>query len=265
MSDSLDRLARPQRLSEGAYSWQVPDGWQQGRGAYGGLVLATLCRAATSHEEDSTRAPRAMNAEICGPVLSGEARIDVRVLRRGSAVTTLEATLTQEDEVRARSSFVLGAARSGARSFSAEPMQYRGPWNETPPLSMAGAGTPRFIDHFELRLTGRPPFTGGSEATTSGWLRPRIRGATLDAALVAAYADVWWPAGFSVERAPRPIATIAFHLQWLVDTATLESDLPLHCTLHVVGGEQGYVAETRQLHDTNGRLVALNQQTLVWI
>ena len=26
-------------------SWQVPNGWQQGRGAFGGLVLATLLRA----------------------------------------------------------------------------------------------------------------------------------------------------------------------------------------------------------------------------
>ena len=27
------------------FAWDVPDGWQQGKGAFGGLVIATLARA----------------------------------------------------------------------------------------------------------------------------------------------------------------------------------------------------------------------------
>ena len=31
--------------TEGAFTWQVPDGWQQGRGAWGGRVAAGVARA----------------------------------------------------------------------------------------------------------------------------------------------------------------------------------------------------------------------------
>ncbi|MAQ18730.1 MAG: hypothetical protein CMN30_28530 [Sandaracinus sp.] len=267
MSTPFDRVGLPEQVGEGRFLWNVPDQWQQGRGAFGGLVLGALCRAAQAFEGDPTRAPRAMNAELTGPVLPGEARIQTRLLRRGNAVTTLDVALTQEDEIRARASFVLGGARKLPTPFADTPD--RDPasldWEALKPLPMTAGGFPVFAQHFEFRLAGIAPFSSADEPRTGAWVRARTAPDRMGHAEVATYADVLWPAGFSVESVPKPIATIAFHLQWLADPATLDPAAPLLCLSRVVGGEEGYVAETRELFAPTGELVALNQQTFVWI
>lgn len=263
MAATLVELVSAERLDQAAFSWHVPDDWQQGRGAFGGLVIAALCHAAVRFEDDPTRAPRTMSAEICGAVQPGEARIEVAPLRRGSAVTTLDVRLSQGDEVRAHATVVLGAPRERPTAFPCtrvEPPEWRGmspvPW--TPAF-------PRFAKHFEFRLDGHAPFTAGAEPTSGGFMRPRVRPDALTAADVAAYADVWWPAGAVVEPAPRPVATIGFNLTWLHDPAELDPQAPLYCRNRVVAGLDGYVAETREIFSPEGALVALNQQCFVWI
>lgn len=265
---ALDSLTVSTPAGGGAFTWDVPNGWQQGRGAFGGLVLDALCRAAIAFEDDPGRPPRAMNGELTGPVVPGKAALQVRLLRRGGAVTTLDVSLTQEDEIRARASFVLGGPRKNPTEFPDRP--WRAPesldWQAAPALPMDPAqGYPVFAQNFEFRLAGPPPFRGGDDAWAGGWVRPKVRPAAIGPGEVIAYADVWWPAGFTVETAPRAIATIAFQLQWLTDPATLNPEEPLLCLARVTGGMDGYVAETRELFAPDGRLVALNQQTFVWI
>jgi len=265
---AIDAMAASVPAGDGSFIWSVPDGWQQGRGAFGGLVLDALCRAAMAFEDDPSRAPRAMNGELIGPVLPGEAALQVRLLRRGGAVTTVDVSLTQDDEIRARASFVLGGPRKDPPEFADRPG--RTPesldWESAPVLRMEpGAAWPTFAQHFEFRLAGPPPFRGGHAPLAGGWIRPKVRPAAIGASEIVAYADVLWPAGFSLMTAPRPIATIAFQLQWLADPATLDPEEPLLCLARVGGGLEGYVAETRELFDPMGRLVAINQQTFVWI
>jgi len=265
---AIDALTTSTPAGSGAFRWNVPDGWQQGRGAFGGLVLDALCRAAMAFEDDPGRPPRAMNGELTGPVLPGEAALQVRLLRRGGAVTTVDVSLTQEDEIRARASFVLGGPRKDPTAFADRPG--RAPesldWQSAPVLPMEpGAGFPVFAQNFEFRLAGPPPFRGGDAPIAGGWVRPKIRPAAIGPGEVVAYADVWWPAGFSIMTAPRPIATIGFQLQWLADPAALDPEKPLLCLSRVTGGMDGYVAETRELFDPKGHLVAINQQTFVWI
>ncbi len=269
MSDrSIDQLTAPTPTGGGAFRWEVPDGWQQGRGAFGGLVLSALCRTAMVYEDDPARPPRAMSGELTGPVLPGEAELRVRLLRRGSAVTTVDVSLVQEAEIRARASFVLGGSRKDPTAFPDLPD--RAPesldWEAAPVIPMAeGSGFPVFASHFEFRLAGPPPFQSGDEARAGGWVRAKTRPSAIGHPEIVSYADVWWPAGFSVESAPRPAATIGFQLQWLADPATLGPAEPLLCLSRVVGGRDGYVAETREIFDPGGHLVALNQQTFVWI
>ena len=65
--DELTRL-------DAAGVWNVPDGWQQGRGAFGGLTLAALARAAGDRVDPSERPLRAITAEIPSAVLVGPAQ-----------------------------------------------------------------------------------------------------------------------------------------------------------------------------------------------
>ena len=76
---------------DGRFTWDVPDGWQQGKGAFGGLVIGALARALGACEPEPERALRSISAELCGPMLTGATAIAVTVLRRGRGVTYLEA------------------------------------------------------------------------------------------------------------------------------------------------------------------------------
>ena len=81
---------------EARFTLTVPDGWQQGRGAFGGLVLGSMVRAAESAAATPDRRVRTVSGEIVAPVAVGEAEIVVAPWRTGSAVTVLQATLRQE-------------------------------------------------------------------------------------------------------------------------------------------------------------------------
>ena len=57
------------RVDPARWEWSVPDGWQQGRGAFGGLVIAALARALEAHVGDPERTLRSLTAELPGATL----------------------------------------------------------------------------------------------------------------------------------------------------------------------------------------------------
>ncbi|HSN33980.1 MAG TPA: acyl-CoA thioesterase domain-containing protein, partial [Ideonella sp.] len=97
-------------VSQSRWRAEIPEGWQQGRGAFGGLVLGVLCRAMEAAEPE--RATRTLTGDLCGPVLPGAAEIEVVELRRGSNQTNLRATLTQQGAVLATATAVLSKPRA---------------------------------------------------------------------------------------------------------------------------------------------------------
>ncbi len=269
MTDIHDFAAasRVERTGDLRFETYVPEGWAQGRGAFGGLVLATLERALEASVGDAARSLRSISGEIVGPVLPGSAAIDVELVRRGSGVTTLSAKLRQGDEVLARATGVFGKARGAMRSSVAleSPTPSPTPFVDVPRTRLSGPFGPSFAEHFDMRSTGPLPFTGGSEAVCSGWVRALSPPPTLGMAEVIAYADAWWPATFSVEPAPRPMATIAFTLEPCIDPATLPASEALYYRARAISEREGFVVELRELWTADGRLVALNQQTFVVI
>jgi hypothetical protein len=262
----LASLTTPRLVSPRTFAIDVPDGWQQGRGAFGGFSIAVLVRAMEASEPAGDRSLRSLTVELPGPVLPGPASIAVEVLRRGSGVTTLAARLAQGDEVLAHAVGVLGKARADRprRTFLAPPSPP--PWRDlrTHPMTESSFGPP-FARSFDMRNVGPEPFAGGPEAVTSGWVRARNPGPARDAAYLAAMADAWWPASFSMETALRPTATIAYTLEIVGNLDGLDPEAPLFHRAHVVAEHEGYVVEMRELWGEDGRLVALNQQTFAVI
>lgn len=259
-SSPLAAASRLERDGERSYVWSVPDGWQQGRGAFGGLVIAALTRAALSFEADPTRRLRSLTAELCGPVQVGPATVEVEPLRRGSKLSNLEVRLLQEGEVVARAGFVLAEARRAVELPALEPPRALGAgWEALAPVPIGPPLGPVFSQHYAYRLTAHPPFAGASEACAEGWVSASGGGA-LDVPAVLALLDVWWPAHFATLEAPRPSATVSFTAQLLVDPAELAAE-PLYHRARAVASSGGYVVELRELWARDGRLVALNQQT----
>lgn len=263
-TDDLSTLMEPRDLGSGAFALDVPAGWGQARGTFGGLVLGALLRAIERSEPESDRLLRSISGEIAGPVVAGPARLVVEAVRRGNGVSTWAARLEQGEGTLATANVVLGRNRDIDRTWSPTP-EPASPWRECPALPAALPFVPEFSQHLEYRPFGPLPFTGAAEPVSAGWIRPRAASRGIGAAELVALCDAWWPAAFSIERGPRPIATVAYTMQCLLGGRVLPADAPLLHRARVIASAQGFFVELRELWTEAGELVALNQQTFVWI
>lgn len=259
----LDQLMSSQPQGGGRYVAHVPDGWQQGRGAFGGLVLGILARAMETELGTPDRSLRSMTGELCGPTLPGPVEVRVETLRTTSNVSTMAVRLVQSGEVQAHAVGVFARPRGEQDTRSSLSAPSLRSWREMPPLPMDPPFAPTFAQFWEFRSDGPLPFSGAPEPLTAGWIRPRVSGRR-DAAWVVACADAWWPALFTTALAPRPVGTIAYSLQ-LVSGLDDLPDAPLAHFARDLGRHQGYAAEHRELWTEDGRLLALNQQTFAII
>lgn len=238
----------------------IPDGWQQGRGAFGGLVLAILLRAIEAAEPDTTRRTRSLSGDICAPVLPGLVTVEVTVLRRGRNLTNLDARMLQQGEVVARASAVVSEARAAHLPPTPDAPPPASDWSALDVLPLAPPLAPVFTQHFAFRTTGALPFMGHDRAETAGFVAERATPPALDAPAIVGLLDAWWPAVLTVSDRPRPSATVAFTAQFLVDPATLDATAPLRFRARAVAAADGFSVEFRELWSGDA-LVALNQQT----
>ena len=246
-------------LGSDRFAATIPDRWQQGRGAFGGLVLGTLLRAIEACEPDRARATRTLTGDLCGPVLPGAATIDVRTLRRGNNQSNVMATLAQGDATLATASVVLSPPRKGVSArFSPAPPPPLAPWRDVPVLDTAPSSGPVCAQNYEYRAIG-PAFAVG-DGVIDGWIRERTPLARLDAPALIGRLDAWWPTLFALDGTPRPVATISFAAEILVDPAALSPEEPFRYRARMAALHDGFFVELRELWQDD-RVVALNQQT----
>jgi Thioesterase-like superfamily len=257
----LDELFDVPALVGGRATIDVPDRWQQGRGAFGGLVTGIAIRALEHVAPD--RPLRSLTAELCGPLQPGPTDVVVETLRAGNAVTTAAVRLVQHGEVQAHAVGVLGKHRLDATAtLIARPANLARSWHDVPITPLA-AFAPTFAEHAEMRVLGPLPFTGAREPKLEAWIRWNRACTRCDAAFLAACCDSYWPARYSIEPAPRPMATIAFTFQPLAMPAS--TDEPIFYRAAMLAEDAGYCVEQRELWSAAGQLLALNQQTFVII
>lgn len=259
----FDVLCTPESLAPGRARIAIPETWNQGRGAFGGLVASILVRALEASAPD--RPLRSLTCELCGPTLPGEAALELDVLRAGSGVTTTAIRLVQGGEVQAHGVGVLGRARGAGTDRVDVAAPAMPPWRDAPVRGMTAFDGPAFAQHVEFRSTGPRPFGGAPAGLVEGWIRLVNPGERRDAAYLAGCIDAYWPTLYSTFTAVRPMATIAFTFQPLVADAPPLGDEPLFFRARLVASHAGYCVELRELWTADGRLVALNQQTMVVI
>lgn len=262
----LDLIFRPERTGPLSFQFDVPDGWQQGRGAFGGLVVALLTRALEEGIAAPDRRLRSITSELPGPTLPGPAEVRVEILRAGNAVTTATARLVQNGEVQAHAVGVFGKARNaeGTDGLYLEPPKLR-PWQQMEVLPVEPPLAPDFSRFFEYRSEVGLPFSGQTAPHAEGWIRPVHRGKARDSAYIVACMDAWYPVLLASLEMMRPMATVAFTLQQVSDLEGLDPEQPLMYRSKDVAVRDGFFVELRELWGHDGRLVALNQQTFVII
>lgn len=259
MPSPFELASAVKRIDDTRFSAVVPDQWQQGRGAFGGLVLGTLLRAVEATETDRTRVTRTIMGELIGPVLPGEVEIVTRTLRRGAHQTNARAELLQNGEVVAEASVVLSDARLDVPVAPAR--VERAPFEQVQVFPLEGPG-PVFARWYDYRLAFGFPFTSGTEPYTGGYIRERAAPSRVDAPALVALLDAWYPAVFPTLDRPRSMATVSFTAEILCDPSAIDPRTPLHVTCRAVAAHEGFIVELRELRDGD-RVLALNQQTFV--
>ena len=256
----------------GARSWQwdVPDTWQQGRGAWGGLVSSALTGAieatATAHEPG--RALRTLTAHMSAPVETGPHRIDVAPARSGSALSTWSASIVAPDgSERARGVAILGAPRVpelDPSGWADDAMPALPSPADVPLVPVVPPLGPVFAQHLAFRVASGLPFTSSKQATASGWIDFATPMSWTAPALLG-IVDAWWPTAYVAVSSPRPMATVSFEAHLLVDPATVPAGEPLAFASQLLGVNDGFTTELRRLWTIDGRLAVVNLQSIAII
>jgi acyl-coenzyme A thioesterase PaaI-like protein len=256
----FERASAIRPVSPGFFEAEVPDGWQQGRGAFGGLVFGLLGRAMEMFNADATRTLRTLSGDIASPVIPGPVRLETEMLRRGSNQSNVQARLRQGDAVLAVATGVFSAPRRiSVPSFEREPPE-RADWDQILVIPVEPPFGPDFARAYEYRPTGPMPFSGGRVAETAGYVRERLPAQRRDAPNMIGLLDAWWPTLFSIDETFRSVATISWMAQLLVDPRQVEASDRLFHTAHMVSLSDGFFVEFRELW-SGDTCVAMNQQT----
>ena len=258
---------------------EIPPGFRQGRGAWGGLIVGSFVDAAITFIDNAELAPRSLTSHLLGPVPAGPATISLTMLRRGSNTATVSALMvareadrdgqaTGDPVVVADAVVVFGSARAADIDFTATrwhphppPAALERGWQSVDVVGMPPGVAPEFLEQLVCRPVAGFPFSGVDSSEATGWVS-LAEGVSADPVVLAALADAWWPAALVPIEGLRPAATLAFSLD-LVGLPS--SDEPLFHRGRVIAASEGYVAELRELWSADGRLLSLNQQTMVII
>lgn len=260
MSSEFERATAIQEDGSGGYTGVVPDRWQQGKGAFGGVVVGMLTRAIVASPEDRGRRLRSLTADLCAPALPGPVEVRRASLRRGASVSFVEARLTQDGGLVAYASAALASARAIPPAAIRPASPKRVPWRDVPTVPVEPPLGPVFAQKYEYRSTGPLPFAGGADAAAEGWVREKATPSVLDEAAIAGLLDAWWPTVLAVEAGPRAVATVGYTMQLLVDPRPLDPAEPLYFRARGVAGGDNFFVEMRELW-SGDTVVAMNQQT----
>ena len=267
----LYAILRALPLARGRFALDVPDGLQQGRGAWGAVATGAMTSAALQTEQ---RFPvRTLSAQLVAPLLVGRHDIVVEELRGGSSTTTLGLRVADADgRLVAHGVVVLGAARAPDAIpdgvLLSPPAELAAGPDAVPAVPLGPPLAPRFTEQLEFRPITGLPFTGSPVAV--GWVRPKDPVSGLDAAVVVAMADAWWITAMAQVVRPRPVGTLGFTVDLPADPASLPRTtggrlLPLLHRGRTLAVCQGFTLEARELWTSDGRLAAYNTQTVAII
>lgn len=253
-----------ERTGDFTYGCEIPEGWLQGRGAFGGLVLGVLLRAIEESEADKGRRTRTLLGDIAAPVVAGPAQIEVTVLRRGANQSNLRADLKRNGEILAYASAVLSTPRKVGFA-DLRPRVVPAAREGGLLLPHDSPIAPPFTKQLAMTVVKGLPLTAQKEPEVEAWIRTHEAPSKVDGPLLVAYLDSYWPSLWATVSSPRPTATISFAAQFLRDPATLDPNAHYFYRARMQSDDEGFELEYRDLFDANGEIVASNQQTFAVI
>jgi acyl-CoA thioesterase len=269
MTHPFLRAATATRVADDRFDVAFTPDWNQGRGAYGGLVTAVVVDA-VRQIIDPRRRLRALSLSFCAPAKPGPATVTTRLVREGALVSTVGAEVVGEGGMIASALVTCAAPRvlpddvRGAATVRRVTMPEAPSPADVEPLPVDMPLMPTFMRHLEWRFAlGDPPGSSG-ESRVGVWLRFREPGVTIvDEAVAVALLDALPPALLSALPAMRPAASVEWHVQFFGGLPRpLAAGEDLLVTAETVVADDGYAEELDRLWTRDGMLLAQAHQTI---
>lgn len=195
---------------DGVYQAHVPEGWLQGRTAYGGLSAA-LALAATLRRWEDLPPLRSAQIAFVGP-LAGDVGIKPVLLRRGRTAAFVQSDVENGSGLGLRATFVFMHAQESHVDLAPPALAP----SVLPPLGEAFAppSAVAFARNFEFRATGEEE---NGKAYLSRWARLRDRDGLHPMVEMLAVGDVLPPAAMMLFKTFGPISSVSWQLNMLTD------------------------------------------------
>jgi hypothetical protein len=251
--------------------WTVAAGWAQGRGAWGGLVIAALLRSAETLIVDPAQQLRAVTCQLLAPIPVGTVDVRPHLLRVGSATTGVRVDAVDgSGAVLATLTGVWGSDRvpdvdPDYAIWGALTSPQVDEWQSIPVVAVG----PPIGPEFSARLTLRPVsgYPGEGVVSTLGWVGLPDAGPEYhyDAAALVGLVDAWWPGAITILGVGHPMATISFSAHVVCDPALVRGAEPLLHEGFVTYANGGFSSEVRRLWSADGQLLVDSMQSVAII
>ena len=231
----------------------------QGRSVFGGLTVAAAAGLGLRQIANGWKL-RTLNAQLLSPMLPGLVAGSFRVLREGKNVTFIETRLTQAEREVAVVNLVFAKPRETAIQLAAEP-----PLPQPSPEALSDMPfmenlTPEFTQHIRFRWAGGGlPFSGASEAKTSGYCRFRAPAGDVEG--VIGLLDAWPCPSLAMLSSPSPASTVMWTAHFLDAPAIFDDWFAF--SYETVAGRDGFHTSVGRLHAADGRLLGWTEQLVV--
>lgn len=260
MTSAFERALDWHEIAPGRFEGRLDSSWNQGRGAFGGLVTAVFIRAIERTIQDPDRPIRSLTSHLAAPALAGPAVIEVSVERAGKNVSQVSAKLVQNGEIVASTLATLAARRDVDWAWTESPT-----WTAPEPDDVQELpelpGAPVFTQHYRYRFcVGAAPFSGSDRPELGGWVR-FAEAVPLDAAAIGAIIDAWPPAVAPLATTPKVASTVDLSIHFLepLPLAEERGQLLLYRG-YSPWARDGYAEEYGELRAADGRIVARTRQ-----
>lgn len=264
MNHDVDALVSAAR-SSGEVT--IPDGWDQGRATFGGIIAGALVSRALGELDLPDETLRSVTINFVAPTAAGPVSLETTVLRQGRSASQVEVRLWQADggqdpTVRAIALLTFGAPRASAVEVLPDSVTSAGDFAALESVPFIAGMTPDFIQNVDLRVAeGGLPFSGSHTGDLRGFMRFRELTSEFGVAHLITLIDGWPPASAQLLSQPAALSTMT----WTVElVAPVSADPATIWSYDVVtdAAHEGYAHTGAQIGDGSGRLVALSRQTV---
>ncbi len=248
--------ARPES-SGSIWRFDMPEGWAQGRSAFGGLTVAAAVSLARRNV-DASRVLRTVSTQLMRPAVPGPITGRFTLLREGKSVTFAEVRLSQNDSEVAVVSAVFGVPREQA--MVVEPtarFEGKGP-EDGLELPYVEGVTPEFTQHVAMRwVEGTPPFMSSPSPRFVGHCRFRCPAGGEEG--MVALLDVWPSPTLSMMSKPAFASTVTWTAHLLEPPPTTQEGW-FGFEYETIRGGAGFHTAVGKLYSPAGELIAFTEQ-----